>query len=89
MLQICEIVILAIGTAFASAFVIQVLEKWGLRDKWQVNCQVKLLAQMLSCDFCFGFWISVVFSVISAILFNNIGLIFIPIISAPLTRRIL
>lgn len=89
MLQIVYLVVAAIGCALLSAFVIEVLEKWGWRHKVQMSASSRLISEMFGCDFCLGFWISVVISVISAVLSRDAWLLVLPVLSAPLTRRIL
>lgn len=89
MLQIVHLIIVAVGCALLSAFIIEVLEKWGWRQKAQLSVGSRFIHDMLGCDFCLGFWISVVISVVSAIVFGNAWYLLMPVFSAPLIRRIL
>lgn len=76
-------------TALFCAFIILVTSKNGLRYKAQSLCATKgltLIAQMLDCDFCFGFWLSVIISSTMFLVTMDTSYIFVPVFSAPLTR---
>ena len=46
----------------------------------------KLISQLFDCDFCLSFWTSLILAIILAIFINEIDIIFISIISTPITR---
>lgn len=71
--------------ALAAAFVILLIEKLGIRDSIVVNAP-KLISQLFDCDFCLSFWMSLILAVILAIFFDEFSILFIPIISTPITR---
>lgn len=71
--------------ALAAAFVILLIGKLGIRDSIILKAP-KLISQLFDCDFCLSFWTSVILAVILAIFFNEISILFIPIISTPITR---
>lgn len=71
--------------ALAAAFVILLIGKLGIRDSIIAKAP-KLISQLFDCDFCLSFWTSVVLSVILAIFFREMNILFIPIISTPITR---
>lgn len=71
--------------ALAAAFAILLIGKLGVRGEI-ITTAPKLISQLFDCDFCLSFWTSLILAVILAILFNEMGIIFIPIISTPITR---
>lgn len=71
--------------ALAAAFVILLIGKLGIRDNIIAKAP-KLISQLFDCDFCLSFWTSLILAVILAIFFREMNILFIPIISAPITR---
>lgn len=71
--------------ALAAAFVILLIGKLGVRDEI-ITRAPKLISQLFDCDFCLSFWTSLILAIILAIFFNEMSIIFIPIISTPITR---
>ena len=71
--------------ALAAAFVILLIGKLGIRDSVIAKAP-KLISQLFDCDFCLSFWVSAILAVILAIFFNEFSILFIPIISTPITR---
>lgn len=71
--------------ALAAAFAILLIGKLGVRDEI-ITRAPKLISQLLDCDFCLSFWTSLILAIILAIFFNEMSIIFIPIISTPITR---
>ena len=71
--------------ALAAAFIILLIGKLGIRDSIIVKAP-KLISQLFDCDFCLSFWTSVILAVILAIFFREMNILFIPIISTPITR---
>lgn len=72
-----------------SAFVILVMNKSEVRDKLRdYNCRIAnfKIAKMLECDFCLGFWVAIVIAAILSIFTLNASWIFVPVMSAPITR---
>lgn len=71
-----------------SAFVILFITKTGYRT-WLSERAPKLIYEMLNCDFCLSFWISVVVT----LAFMTLGLpwyyIFLPVLTTPITRFLL
>lgn len=74
-----------IYTALAAAFVILLIGKLGIRDSVIAKAP-KLISQLFDCDFCLSFWVSAILAVILAIFFSELSILFIPIISTPITR---
>ena len=71
--------------ALAAAFAILLIGKLGIRDNIIAKAP-KLISQLFDCDFCLSFWTSLILAVILAIFFREMNILFIPIISAPITR---
>lgn len=71
--------------ALAAAFAILLIGKLGIRDNIIAKAP-KLISQLFDCDFCLSFWTSLILAVILAIFFNEFSILFIPIISTPITR---
>ena len=69
----------------AAAFAILLIGKLGIRDSI-ITRAPKLISQLFDCDFCLSFWMSVILAVILAIFFREMNILFIPIISTPITR---
>ena len=74
--------------ALLSAFVVIVLTKWQIREFIQVHGG-NFFGRMADCDFCFGFWISVLLSVGFTYAVDDCRLLLIPLFSAPITRILL
>lgn len=71
--------------ALAAAFMILLIGKLGIRDGIIARAP-KLISQLFDCDFCLSFWTSFILAIILAILFREINILIIPIISTPITR---
>lgn len=71
--------------ALAAAFIILLIGKLGIRDNIIAKAP-KLISQLFDCDFCLSFWVSLILAVILAIFFRETNILFIPIISTPITR---
>ena len=76
---------IAIIVACISAFIILFAGKTGIRNEIIARAP-KLISQMFGCDFCLSFWTSLILAIILAIFFGEMSVIFIPIISTPITR---
>ena len=71
--------------ALAAAFTILLIGKLGIRDSIIARA-TRLISQLFDCDFCLSFWASVILAIILAIFFREMNILFIPIISTPITR---
>lgn len=71
--------------SLAAAFAILLIEKLGARSEIIARAP-KPISQLFDCDFCLSFWTSLILAIILAIFFNEMSIIFIPIISTPITR---
>ena len=79
---------LVVLVALAATFTIQFAEKRGYRD-FAIDNTKGLLQQMLQCDFCLGFWISLVISIVLALALSNWWLLATPAFTTPLVRYLL
>lgn len=79
-----NILSLAVTFALIAATIIITFKKWGVFDFYQVHRLAFMPAEV--CEFCVGFWISVVLTVLMSISTeSNISYIAIPFVSASLT----
>ena len=79
---------LVILVALVVTFTIQLAEKRGYRD-FVIDHTKGLLQQMFQCDFCLGFWISTLFSIILAFVLGYWYIIAMPVFTTPLVRYML
>lgn len=78
--------------ALLTCFVVLASEISGVRSKlrdWQDSIANRRLTKMLECDFCFSFWVGLALSLGLSILTLDATWIIVPVLSTPLTRRIL
>lgn len=79
-------------TALIVAFAMLVLTKTGLRDKTRDafdSKQIAFMAEMIDCDLCLSFWLSVCTCISVAIYSGDISWVYVPVFSTPLTRILL
>lgn len=79
-------------TALIVAFAILVLTKTGLRDKARDAFDlkgIKFMAEMIDCDLCLSFWLSVCTCISTAVYSGDISYIYVPVFSTPITRFLL
>ena len=67
------------------AFTILLLSKTGIREAIIAKAP-RIISKLFSCDFCLSFWMSLILACILAIFFKEISILFIPILSTPITR---
>lgn len=74
--------------ALIAAFSILLIGKLGIRDAIIAKAP-KLISQLFGCDFCLSFWVSLVLAVILAVFFGEMSLLFVPLLSTPITRMLI
>ena len=74
--------------ALVATFIIQFAEKRGYRDHAIDNTK-GLLQEMLKCDFCLGFWTSLILSIIVLAVLGNWWILFAPVFTTPIIRFLL
>lgn len=80
--------VLVVLIALAVTFIIQFAEKRGYRDRAIDNTK-GLLQEMLKCDFCLGFWTSLLLSIIVLAVLGNWWILFAPVFTTPIIRFLL
>lgn len=88
MSEIYQIVVIAT----MAAFIILFLGKTGLREKlrdYHDKMGIKIVADMLDCDFCLSFWTCFMLVVIATTLTNDVRWLAAIMCSPPLTRVLL
>lgn len=80
--------VLVVLIALAVTFIIQFAEKRGYRDHAIDNTE-GLLQEMLKCDFCLGFWTSLILSIIVLAVLGNWWILFAPVFTTPIIRFLL
>lgn len=80
--------VLVVLIALAVTFIIQFAEKRGYRDS-AINNTDGLLQEMLKCDFCLGFWTSLILSLLVISVLGNWWILFAPVFTTPIIRFLL
>ena len=70
------------------AFIILVIGKLGLRN-YVIARAPKLISELVECDLCLSFWLSLILAIILAIIFKDMSITIIPFLSTPITRFLL
>lgn len=81
-----------IVVALLAAFIISLLGKSGLREKMRNyfdDNTITIVADMLDCDFCISFWMSVIISSLCLFITNDYSFIIVPFCATPITRYLL
>lgn len=82
-----EVIIIGL-VAILATFVIQMSTISGWRERVQIYAP-KPIHEMLSCDFCFGFWTAVVCTFFYCVYNWSMEMWYMPFITAPITRKVL
>lgn len=85
---IYQIIITALAATFIVLFATVSDARYKIRD-WCDTKKLSLIAKMLDCDFCFGFWTNLAIAIIITIAVQDTNYLFVPIFSAPITRFLL
>ena len=83
-----QIIVVALATAFIVLFANKSEIRIKLRDYFDIK-RIKLLADMLDCDFCFSFWTSLVIAITLVTITLDFSYIYVPVFSTSITRFIL
>lgn len=85
---IYQIIIVTLLTTF-SILVMSISNlRYALRDKCDSQ-KIKILAKLLDCDFCFGFWTAVAVAIVFSVITQQLSWLITPFLSAPLVRILL
>ena len=92
-MQLIQFFISIMLIAFAVTFIILLLTKSGMRDflrnKFAAYKDLEIIAEAIECDFCFGFWLSLILSICLCIITNDTTWIICPFLSSPIIRFLL
>lgn len=72
----------------AAAFAILFIGKTGIRDA-VIQKAPKLVSQMFACDFCLSFWTCSALAAVITAVTGALFLVAVPIVAAPITRRLI
>ena len=76
----------AIILGIVIAFIVSFLTISGIRNYLIEHCKITMLAKLLSCDFCLSFWLAVIVCFALAVQTRQFNIIFLPIVSTPISR---
>ena len=92
-MQLIQFFISTMLLALVVTFVILLLTKSGmrdfLRDKFAAHKDLELIAEAIDCDFCFGFWLSLAFSMCLLFITKDATWIMCPFLTSPIIRALL
>lgn len=91
MSTICQIAIwvfMVMAASFTSAFIILFATVSGVREKLAIYAP-RILSKMVSCDFCFSFWINLLVALFIASLFWDFTFLYLCILTTPITRLLI
>ena len=83
-----ELLNIAVIIALIAAFGILLAGKLGLLEWVQINGN-RFFSEMARCNFCLSFWVGLVLSILFAVALGNSIILFVPVVSTPLTRFML
>lgn len=78
---------LTFAVAFAAAFVLLLLKKWGIVEWLQVHGS-DLISRMANCDFCLSWWLCLIVSAILCLTTQNPLTLLTSILATPITRKL-
>lgn len=74
--------------ALLAAFVLALLNKWGVIEWLQVHAPSETLYKMFSCRFCMSWWLCVIISVTLAVMTGDVNLAFVPFFATVITVKL-
>lgn len=89
MSTLINLLVISAAVALAVAFVILFIGKSGMRDFLMERARYRFIYDLLDCDFCLSFWLSLIISVVLSFIFANEAMLIIPLFSTALARYIL
>lgn len=75
--------------ASVTAYIITLMNKWGIRNTLQSNAPNDFVWKLLDCDFCLSWWMGLVIGIVLAIALKDGWLLVCPIVSAKISQRLL
>ena len=80
-----QIILIALFSAFVELFMIISGFRYWLRDQCDY-IDFTLIAKMLDCDFCLGFWLSVIISIVMVLITLDPSYFYVPVFATPIIR---
>lgn len=80
-----QIALIALFSAFIELFMNRSGFRYWLIDQCD-DIGFTIVAKMLDCDFCLGFWLSVILSIAMVLITLDPSYIYVPVFAAPLIR---
>lgn len=91
MSTICQIAIwvfMIMAAPLTSAFIILFATVSGIRGGAAIYAP-RILSKMVSCDFCFSFWVNLLVALFIALLFWDFTFLYLCILTTPITRLLI
>jgi hypothetical protein len=80
-----QIILIALFSAFVELFMSKSGVRYWLRDQCD-DIDFTIIAKMLDCDFCLGFWLSVIISIAMVLITLDPSYIYVPLFATPIIR---
>lgn len=80
-----QIVLIALFSVFVELFMSKSGSRYWLRDQCDY-IGFTIVAKMLDCDFCLGFWLSVITSIAMVMITLDLSYIYVPVFATPIIR---
>ena len=80
-----QIILIALFSAFVELFMSVSGFRYWLRDQCD-SMDFTLFVKMLECDFCLGFWLSVIISITMVLITLDPSYFCVPVFATPITR---
>jgi hypothetical protein len=64
-IELMHLVTMALVAGLISTFIITVCRKTGLLEYLQSRTRIRILYNLLQCDFCIGFWLSLIITILA------------------------
>ena len=74
--------------ALVAAFVLALMQKWGLLEWLQVHAPSDFLHELFTCKFCCSFWVAVFISLVIFLVTGILAYLFIPICSTLISCKL-
>ena len=80
-----QIILVALFSAFVELFMSISGFRYWLRDQCD-SIDFTIIAKMLDCDFCLGFWLSVIISIAMVLITLDTSYFYAPVFATPIIR---
>lgn len=86
--EILLILMFAFLQGFLAAFFLLLAYKWGVVEYLQVHGS-KLVSEMARCDFCMSWWLCVILTLPTLMLWYHVFALIVPLVATPICRKML